>query len=243
MPPRKTRLAAAFSLAAVAIYLVCATLVVVPGSTPISKTVTPYFSQTWKLFAPNIRKSSTMLEVRAQWRDDAGEFVTSDWIPVTEIEQRHVSGNPLPSRLQKMWNVGEIYLERYRELDADQRLRARESFIDRSGSEFGAVPDAELIDRLLGDAENRGEVVRYLRMDYMLMRYSARFASAYLEHPVERVQWRVKTVRENDFAHRFDDARQFEDRATKFGWRHNTAVMDPEIIEEFGDMIDRQEGR
>src|SRR5690606_32785486 len=153
--------------------------------------------QNWRVFAPEILKTNRTLEFRAQWRDGDDELVESDWISITDIELRAVTGHAAPSRIAKSsWNSAGTYLQRYLALDEEQREQARDSFIEADGDGFRPVPDAELIARL---GEGDPDVIRFLRMDYMLMRETTMDAAAAFRRLIERVQWRIVRERPNDF--------------------------------------------
>ncbi len=224
------------------IVMLASVLMTLPSGTPgrslVAGVASPYYSQNWRLFAPHIMKNNVKLEVRAQWRDDDGALVKTDWMPVTEIEQRAVAGNPMPSRTQKLtWNATQAFQKRYRALESEQQDRARDTFIERSpDGGYRAISDEALIAEL---GENDRAVVRYLRMDYMLTRYATVFATAALDRTVERVQWRIVTTRANDFTHRFSDEQQFDTKTTVFGWRQATAKVDSERVAAFTHMIER----
>lgn len=229
--------AAAVALAA----MLTTVLVVAPEGTPgraqVRSTVLPYFGQNWRVFAPEILKTNRTLEFRAAWRDDSGEFVESGWVSLTDIELRAVTGHVTPSRIAKSsWNASSTYLQRYLALDDDQRDRARDTFIERDQDDFRPIADAELIAQL---GEGDPDVIRYLRMDYMLMRYTTMYATAGFGRPVERIQWRVVRERPNDFHNRFVTEPQFATATTTFGWRQTRVRVAPRIVEEYRDLIRR----
>ncbi|MGO1768582.1 MAG: DUF5819 family protein [Microbacterium sp.] len=224
----------------VAIVMVGTAFVLAPAGTPLRSEVravaVPYFGQTWRVFAPGILKTNRTLEVRAQWRED-GELVTSGWVSLTAIEQSGVPGNLAPSNIRKStWNASGTYLKRYNALDDDQRVRVRDTFIERDGDEFHAIPVEELVADL---GEGDADVIRFLRMDYMLMRLTTLYATAGFGQDIERVQWRVATERPNDFTHRFDEERQFEPNVVTFGWRQTTMSAEPEVVREYRAVVER----
>lgn len=216
-------------------------LVVSPDGTPLRSTVRsaalPYFGQTWRVFAPDILKTNRTFEIRVQWRDEAGELVKSDWVSITEFEQRGVAGNLAPSNIRKnSLNVSGTYLDRYFDLDNDQRTRVRDTFIEAVDDGFQPIPVEELIADI---GEDDADVVRFLRMDYMLMRFATMYATAGFDEDIERVQWRIVRERPNDFAHRFDDEPQFDTATTTFGWRQTNVGIDSGIIDEYRAVIER----
>lgn len=216
-------------------------LVVSPEGTPLRSTVRsatlPYFGQTWRVFAPNILKSNRTFELRAQWRDDSGELVTSGWVSITDIEQRGVGGNSVPANIRKAsWNASGTYQQRYNALDGDQRERVRDTFIEASGDGFRPIPVEDLVEDL---GEGDADVIRFLRMDYMLMRYTTLYATAGFDKEIERVQWRVISERPNDFSHRFEEDPQFEASTTTFGWRQSDVAVDEDILSEYRGLIER----
>lgn len=217
-------------------------LIVSPQGTPLRATARsvalPYFGQTWRVFAPTILKSNRTLEVRAQWRDANGELVKSGWVSITDIEQRSVTGNMVaPINRKASWNVSDVYLQRYNALDSEQRERVRDTFIEVSGDGFRPIPVDDIIEDL-GGAD--AEVIRFIRMDYMLMRYVTLYSQAGFGQKIERVQWRVGSERPNDFAHRFEQEAQFESSVTTFGWRQSNVVIDPEVLSEYSGLIERR---
>jgi len=216
-------------------------LIVSPQGTPLRSAVRsvalPYFGQTWRVFAPTLLKSNRTLEIRAQWRDDSGELVKSGWVSITDIEQRSVTGNTVPPINRKAsWNVSDIYQQRYNALDSGQRERVRDTFIEVFEDGFRPIPVDDIIDDLGG---TDAEVIRFLRMDYMLMRYVTLYAEAGFGETIERVQWRIGNARPNDFAHRFEEDSQFERRVTTFGWRQSNVAIEPEVLSEYSELIER----
>lgn len=217
-------------------------LIVSPSGTPLRAEVRsaamPYFTQSWRVFAPNIIKVNRTLEFRAQWRNDAGELVRSDWVPLTEIEQATISGNVATTRMSKStWNASGTYLTRYNALNSEQRTRVRDTFITSDGEGgFRPIPSEDLIAEM---GPGDGDVVRFLRMDYMLMRHTTLFATAGFGERIERVQWRVVRERPNDFQNRFREDEQFPLRTTTLGWRHSNVRIDDSVIEAYRSLIER----
>ncbi|MGM7667897.1 DUF5819 family protein [Microbacterium sp. A93] len=216
-------------------------LIVSPPGTPLRSEVRavalPYFGQTWKIFAPSVMKANRSLEFRASWRDDDGDLVKSGWVSITQIEQRTVEGNPFPSRIQKpAWNAAGTFLERYNKLDADQRTRVRDTFIEVDGDDFRPIPTETLVEEL---GKDDGDVIRYLRMDYMMMRMATLFGTAGFNEKIERVQWRIVSERPNDFTHRFDEEAQFTPSITTFGWRESNVVTAPDVVADYRALIER----
>ncbi|MGK9147391.1 hypothetical protein KXS11_07185 [Plantibacter flavus] len=247
-PKRVARVAAAVSIAIVAAY-VASTIIIVSPTTPVRSAVVaaagPYFTQKWNVFAPSIMKTNITFSVQAQWRDESGALVKSDWVNVTQLEQQSVPGNPEPSRIQKSsWNAMLAYNGRYLALDQAQRDIVRDTFIQRAdGGGYQAKPAATLIADLDAVAEpagsGQGDVVRFLRYDYMLKEYATAFSTAYFDQDVERVRWRIDRTRPNDFEHRFSADQQFDDTAVTFGWRQVDDVIDPETLAVYRDIISR----
>lgn len=235
---RVTGIVAALVVLVVAIGTI---LIVSPPGVPLRSEVRsaalPYFGQTWKVFAPSVLKANRTLEFRAGWYDANGDMVKSGWVSITDIEQRSTTGNPFPSRIQKpTWNVSGTLMERYNKLDDEQRERVQDTFIEVGDTGFQQIADATLIEQLgAGD----GDVIRYLRMDYMMMRLATLYGTAGFDQNIERVQWRVVNERPNDFTHRFDDAPQFTRSETTFGWRQSNVVTDPDVVADYRALIER----
>jgi hypothetical protein len=244
--PRKAKIAAGVALALVALYVFTSLVIVAPTSafrsalSPLISAASPYFSQKWNVFAPNIMKTNITMEVQGQWRNDAGELVKSEWVSVTGIEQQAVPGNAIPSRIQKSsWNAALIYSKRYALLTPDQQEIVRDTFIERAGDGYRAKLVEPLIEQLQADGDNTSDIVRFLRYDYMLKEYATNFTTAYFAEDIERVRWRIMRTQPNDFDHRFEQTQQFEPRAVTFGWRQVDDVIDPETIAVYDDVIER----
>lgn len=217
-------------------------VIVLPSGTPMKRPIqsiaTPYFSQSWKVFAPDILKVNRTLEIRAQWTDEQNGLVHSDWISISDIEEQTVAGNFAPSRIHKnAFNSSGEFLKRYNALESEQRERVRDTFIQVSeDGGFQQIPDDALIEELGNDDS---DVIRYLRMDYMYMRYATLYATAGFGKDIERVQWRISGERPNDFQNRFLDAQQYRNSATTFGWRHSNVAMSESVLDEYRELINR----
>lgn len=238
VPSKATAIVAS---AVILIVMIGTVLVVAPAGTPLRSEVRqaalPYFGQNWRVFAPGILKTNRSLEFRAQWRGDDGELVKSGWIDITGIEQRTVEGNFTPSRIQKSsWNASSTYLTRYGTLSTEQKKRVRDTFIEAHDGGFRPIP----VDDLIADlGEKDADVIRFLRMDYMLMRYVTQYARAGFDREIERVQWRIVRERPNDFLHRFDERPQFTTNTTTFGWRQSNVRMDDAVVSQYRALIAR----
>ncbi|MDZ8201360.1 DUF5819 family protein [Microbacterium sp. SSW1-59] len=246
-PGRGATVAGILTAAIMAAYVFVSMAYVTPSSpveTAVREVLSPYFTQRWNVFAPNILKANRELEVQVQWRED-GELVHSDWIALTDIEYAAVRGIPTPSRISKnSYNAMSAYMSRYVALTDDQRDRVRDTFIEAAdGGDFRAIPNSELIDEIDELGDSRSSVIRFLRYDYMLMRYAQAVGEAYFDEDVERVRWRVVRDKPNDFLHRFDDERQTEVTTTTFGWRMPWSEVDPAVAEIYDDVIERYAGR
>ncbi|HEY4535426.1 MAG TPA: DUF5819 family protein [Enteractinococcus sp.] len=222
--------------------MVSTVLVLLPPSTPlrepVNSTVSPYFSQNWRVFAPNILKINRTVEIRAQWRDDNNQLVHSDWVSLTEIEEQGVTGHFAPSRIHKnAFNSSQTLLSRYNDLNADQKERVRDTFIEATDEgDFQPINVDDLIEDL---GREDSDVIRYLRMDYMYMRFATLYATAGFDEDIERVQWRITRERPNDFKNRFSDEKQYTDSTTTFGWRQSNVTMPEDILDEYRNLIER----
>ena len=243
---RTAKIASAVALGLVAIYVLVSLAFVAPAGAfrsamaPALSAASPYFAQKWNVFAPNIMKANNGLRVQAQWRDDSGQLVKSEWVDLTEIEQNSVAGSAIPSRIQKSsWNATLAYNKRYVLLTSEQKAIVRDTFIERTGDGFRAKPVEPLIDELSTPGSSTSDIVRFLRYDYMLKEYTTNFATAYFGEDIERVRWQIHRTRPNDFDHRFDEAQQFDESNVTFGWRQADDVIDPETIAVYTDVIER----
>ncbi|MFJ4037942.1 DUF5819 family protein [Microbacterium sp. NPDC090007] len=235
-----TTLATAGALAVIGGYVFVSAAFTAPPSAAraaVSEGFAPYFSQSWDVFAPNILRVNSALQIQAQWRDDEGELVKSEWVDVTDREMAAVRGIPVPSRISKSSiNALGAYLDRYDDLSDAQQERVRDTFIERSGDVFAAISDAALRDEV--DALGAGEdsSVPFIRYDYMLTRFTTVYASAFFGHDIERVRWRAQFDEPNDFDHRFDDERQFAPDTLTFGWRQAEQPDGDSVRDVFADV-------
>ena len=102
------------------------------------------------------------------------------------------------------------------------------------------IADLDAVSTTPGSGQ--GDVVRFLRYDYMLKEYATAFSTAYFDQDVERVRWRIDRTRPNDFENRFSEEQQFDDTAVTFGWRHVDDVIDPETLAVYRDVVTRYGG-
>lgn len=248
-PPAKNRgrifVTVASMLVVVAYVFVTLLFVSPPGPVKtafadVTRTASPYFAQKWNVFAPNIAKSNAQLRIQAQWRDDDGRLVKSEWTSVTAVEFGAVSGSALPSRIQKLsWNALEAYLSRFRDLTTPQRAMVQDTFIERVDDGYRAIPSQQLMDRFASFAENSGDTTDLLRYDYMVKEYATYFATAAFDNKIERIRWEIYRERPNDFDRRFDDAAQYEPTIIRFGWRQADDQIRADALATFDDVLAR----
>ncbi len=197
-------IAAAVTLAIVLGYAFVAVSFTIPSSPTrpaVSAAFSPYFTQRWNVFAPNIMKVNRSLQIQVQWREN-GELQRSEWVDVTDTEFSAARGIPTPSRISKnSFNAAQAW---YQALSADQRDRVRDTFIRRvNDGAFAPMDPGALLEEIDGLGGSRTALVSYLRYDYMLVRFASAFGNAYFDRDVERVRWRIEHDRPNDFLHRF----------------------------------------
>ncbi len=246
--PSQQRLGAIVALILFGAYVLLSLLIVSPPSpvrtalSGVTSAASPYFSQKWNVFAPNIMKWDSTMRIQAQWRDDSGKLVTSDWFNLTLIEGGAVTGSLAPSRVQKSsWNAILAYHGRYLELNEEQRAVVRDTFIEKTKDGFGAKPAEELIDELTALGESRGDVIRLLRYDNSMRQLATNAATAYFDESIVRVRWEHSRTRANDFTHRFQDEQQFAPLAETYGWRQAKTV-DPAAVEVYREVFSRYGG-
>lgn len=204
----------------------------------VTRAAGPYFAQKWNVFAPNIAKSNPELRIQAQWRDDEGNLVKSEWRNITAVEFGAISGSALPSRIQKVsWNALAAYLTRFGDLTDDQQVMVQDTFIERFAGGYRGVPSEQLMDRLTSMQDNPADAVDLLRYDYMLKEYATYFATATFDQKIERIRWEIYRERPNDFDRRFDAAPQYEPSVTRFGWRQADDRMRDDALATFEDVI------
>lgn len=220
----------------------------IPTQNPVQDAVrgatTPLFSQRWSMFAPHPLREIAQLEIRAEWRGADGELTSSEWLDVSQVERRGVTGDPAPSRVQEStWNtMSLVYLSAYYGLNEKQREYTLQPwFVQGTDKVYRATPDARLVSEL-GALGTKETAVAFIRADYMMMRFSTLFATAYFGQKVERIQWRIRYLKPNDFAHRFESVQQFADRIVTFGLRPSQVPIDPQVVADFREVIDRRGG-
>lgn len=203
----------------------------------------PYFSQLWNVFAPSIQKTNRHLQMQAQWRDDSGALVKSEWLDITRAEYAAGEGEIQPARTVKQSaNLLKTYTERFRGLTPEQQAIVQDTFIRRADTDsgFAAKTAVSLIDQLSAlDEGGRGRVITMLRADYVLKEFTTYWATAWFGRDIERVRWRVATERPNDFAHRSDDQQQFTPSTRTFGWREADDVIDPQALSVYQGIVER----
>lgn len=73
-------------------HLVTVTLAAMPtnrwseAARPVTGHLAPYFTQNWRLFAPNPISSDRAVQFQAQYVDGDGEIVRSSWVDWTDVE-------------------------------------------------------------------------------------------------------------------------------------------------------------
>ena len=212
-----------------------------PAASGMKSAMSPYFTQRWTLFAPNVLKSNYYIEVQAGWSDADGGRRTSDWIGLTDLEHAFTGAGLARPRISMLsWNAARTYRERYLALDEDQREYTRTSFIESDGDDgFEARDPVVIADELSEGKDNRSDVIRFLRVDHMFRTHVTNFTTAYLGRDVDRIRWRVTITRANDFAHRHDETQQFTDTVTTYGWRQARRTVRPDVEAAYLDVIER----
>jgi hypothetical protein len=243
---RGARIGSAIAALVVVIYVATSILMVVPqgdATRALTAAARPYFSQQWNVFAPSIQKTNRYLQMQAQWRDDSGALVKSEWVDITRAEYAAGEGRIQGSRTVKQSaNLLKTYTERFRGLTPEQQAIVQDTFIRRADTDsgFAAKTAVSLIDQLQAlDEGSRGRVITMLRADYVLKEFTTYWATAWFGRDIERVRWRVATERPNDFAHRSDDQQQFAPSTRTFGWREADDVIDPQALSVYQGIVER----
>ncbi|MBM7389114.1 hypothetical protein JOE37_002108 [Clavibacter michiganensis] len=243
---RGARIGSAIAALVVVIYVATSILMVVPqgdATRALTAAARPYFSQQWNVFAPSIQKTNRYLQMQAQWRDDSGALVKSEWVDITRAEYEAGEGRIQGSRTVKQSaNLLKTYTERFRGLTPEQQAIVQDTFIRRADTDsgFAAKTAVFLIDQLSSlDEGSRGRVITMLRADYVLKEFTTYWATAWFGRDIERVRWRVATERPNDFAHRSDEQQQFTPSTRTFGWREADDVIDPQALSVYQGIVER----
>ncbi|GAA2072439.1 hypothetical protein GCM10009840_01330 [Pseudolysinimonas kribbensis] len=249
---RGARFAAGAAVVLVGVYVATSLSFSDPGADPFKRvttglrsTASPYFTQSWNVFAPNILKTNIELEIAAQWRDGSGRLVKSGWFSATKLELADVAGQPSPSRAVKQsWNLIRAYNTRFLALDRDQQEVVLNTFIRRVGDDqYTERTDPQLTAQLNSLGHNPAAVRSLLQYDDVMVQYSTLLATAYFGRKAERVRWRIVYHRPNDFAHRASSARQFPAETRAFGWREADQKLDADSLAAFRDFVARSGGR
>ncbi|WP_241533850.1 DUF5819 family protein [Clavibacter michiganensis] len=232
------------ALLVVAVYVATTILMAVPQNATtraLTAPARPYFGQQWNVFAPAIQKTNRYLEMQAQWRDDSGALVKSDWVDITEAEYESGAGDIQASRTNKQSaNLLKAYSTRYQALTPEQRRVVIDTFIRRTDTGFAAKTPASLVEQLSGlEDGTRGRVISFLRYDYVMKEFTTYWGTAYFGREIERVRWRVVTTRPNDYENRLDEQRQFEPTARTYGWRQADDVIDPQALSAYQGVVER----
>lgn len=243
----KARIMTVIAMLLVASYVFISLIINIPNKTitapfkAVEAAAKPYFGQSWRVFAPNIMKSNIYLEVQAQWRNESDELVHSEWVNLSEIEQRAVAGHVTPSRIVKSsWNAAQAYSKRYSNLNKKQKEVVQDTFIQKNkDGSFSAKSNKTLRANLGKHGENSGQIISLLSYDLAMVQYAGTFATAYFDQDIERVKWRITRSRPNDFDHRFSDTEQFKDSVTTFGWRQFDHEVTPEELSVHREALQR----
>lgn len=154
------------------------------GERKLETYVNPYFGQAWGAMAPNAQFVDEAFRFRARVKDDVtGKVRVTDWVDVTEIDDRSLRGDLRPARANSIarrlaTNLnGAMY-----GMDAKQRALVKTSYVK--------TPLATLESRLVG--VGRIPAVRaYLAYDEMSTRFASMYASASVDGDVLAVQYLV----------------------------------------------------
>ncbi len=189
-----------------------------------------YFSQSWRLFAPNVIKTNRELEVQARWLDDSGEVVESEWLGITRIELGAITKPLIPVRVAKSSrNALEHYEIAFTLLDPAQKQVVQAE---------GPAVSAAALESAIARAYDGEEPTNFLNHERMLTSYTGYFAAAYWgQDPIE-IRWRVIRQRSNDFEFRFDPP-QYDRSVVEYGWRELPGAYDPQVVEVYRDVIER----
>jgi hypothetical protein len=248
---RGARLAAGAAVVLVGIYIATSLSFSDPGADVFKRATTglralasPYFTQSWNVFAPRILKTNIELEIAAQWRDGSGRLVKSGWFSATKLDEADVAGQPSPSRaIKQSWNLIRAYNTRFLALDRAQRDVVLDTFIRRLGDDaYTERTDRQLTAQLNALGHNPAAVRALLTYDDVMVQYSTLLATAYFDRTIERVRWRIVYHRPNDFAHRSSLAKQFPTETRAFGWREADPHPDADSLAAFRDFVARAGG-
>jgi len=248
---RGARLAAGAAVLLVAVYVATSISFSAPAGDPfknatgwLRSVASPYFAQSWNVFAPHILKTNIELEVAAQWRDGSGELVHSPWVSATRLDLAVTAGEPSPSRAVKQsWNLIRAYNQRFLALNPQQQAVVLDTFIRRLGpNRYAGETDQQITARLSALGGSPSAVRSLVQYDDAMVTYASLLSTAYFDKRIERVRWRIVYRRPNDFAHRASPVRQFGTETRAFGWRQADPKLDADSLAVFRDFVARARG-
>lgn len=246
---RATKFTAIASILAILLYGITTLLIVMPPGTvktagqPLISLASPFFTQKWNVFAPNISRTNPALWMQAEWEESDGSRTQSDWVSITAIDFSAITHRPLPSRAHKTsLNLQSRYLSRFNRLNPEQKTVAREPFLIEENDSFRAMTPAEIYEELMEHGTNRSQVRAFMREDEMVREYVSYFAAAYFEVEPTAVRWQTRRQYPNKFADRHAEETVRDPSQTTLGWRAAFTPLDPAALDVYRDYIDRRAG-
>jgi hypothetical protein len=248
---RGARLAAGAAIVLVALYVATSVSFSAPAgdrfknATSWLRTVaSPYFAQSWNVFAPHILKTNIELEVAAQWRDGSSHLVQSGWYSATKLDLAVAAGEPSPTRAVKQsWNLIRAYNGHFLLLNREQRDVVLNTFIRRVGdNKYVGETDQQITARLNTLGGSPAAVRSLVQYDDAMVTYASLLSTAYFDKKIERVRWRIVYQRPNVFALRNSPTKEFPKETRAFGWRQADAHLDTDSLAAFRDFVGRAGG-
>lgn len=203
--PRSVFAAVASTL--VGLHMLAVTLAAVPTN-PVSDALdpqlaylSPFFGQSWRLFAPNPIDDDNTILVQGAYLDDDGTLRKTDWINWTEVEQDVIERRLIGGR------AGYISTKFYPSLDEEfQELESQEQ---KTLSEKASAVDPpswdELRDHLARVGPDDDDLADYLRFDRAAARLASDVVAARTSRELTAVRYALRKHGVTPY-----DSRQFD---------------------------------
>jgi hypothetical protein len=203
--------------------------------------LSPFFGQSWRLFAPNPIDDDNTLLVQGAYVDDDGNVTTTAWINWTEVEQDVIEHRLVGGRAGYISTKFYPALdEEFQELESQSQkaLSARTSSLDPPSWD-------ELQDYLARIGPDDDDLADYLRFDRAASRLASDVVAARTSHELTAVRYALRKHGVTPYeARHFDKAGREKARPDPTmrvgGWRTPTFGPAAELrgVEDF----DRRHG-
>lgn len=189
----KTKFAVLAILLVAAMHMVAITIAGIPtnafstAARPVTSYLSPYFTQNWRLFAPNPISSDRTFWVRGEYVDSEGETRQTDWFDWSNVElgliRHHLVGGRGGYITNKL--IGPRGTNFSGLTDEQRRIAAH----DRDEA-MSSYPDFRMT--LIDAGDNAGRVGQFLRYEYSAVRLTTAVLQAlYRDVEFTAVRYRI----------------------------------------------------